>query len=200
MAGAVAAYLLLPAIFGNAIDKIYDIFKDGGVTDLPEGEILVIVLTILGLSIIRGVLSFWQTYLGEALSQYVAYDIRNSFYDHVQRMSFGFHDRHHTGNLMSRAITDVENIRMFINMGLVRTPYFLTLFIVVAIILLRLDWRLGLLSTSFLPFVAYNSAVVRLRMRAIWLSVQEKMAELNTVLQENLTGVRVVKAFAAEEY
>ncbi|MCH7745709.1 MAG: ABC transporter ATP-binding protein [Chloroflexi bacterium] len=200
MAGAVVAYLLMPAIFGNAIDKIYDIFKDGGVTQLPEGEILVIVLVILGLSIIRGVLSFWQTYLGEALSQYVAYDIRNDFYDHVQRMSFGFHDRHHTGNLMSRAITDVENIRMFINMGLVRTPYFLTLFIVVAIILLRLDWKLGLLSTSFLPFVAYNSAVVRLRMRAIWLSVQEKMAELNTVLQENLTGVRVVKAFAAEEY
>ncbi len=200
MAGAVVAYLLMPAIFGNAIDKIYDIFKDGGVTELPEGEILVAVLIILGLSIIRGVLSFWQTYLGEALSQYVSYDIRNSFYDHVQRMSFGFHDRHHTGNLMSRAITDVENIRMFINMGLVRTPYFLTLFIVVAIILLRLDWRLGLLSTSFLPFVAYNSAVVRLKMRAIWTSVQEKMAELNTVLQENLTGVRVVKAFAAEDY
>ncbi len=200
MAGAVAAYLFLPTLFREAIDKIYDAFKDGSVADIPQREILVIILLILGLSLIRGVLSFFQTYLGEALSQLVAYDIRNAFYNHVQHMSFGFHDRHHTGNLMSRAITDVENIRMFINMGLVRTPYFLSLFIIVAVILIRLDWQLGLLSTSFLPFVAYHSSVVRLRMRAIWLSVQEKMAELNTVLQENLTGVRVVKAFAAEAH
>ena len=74
MAGAVAAYLLLPTIFGNAIDKIYDIFKEGGSGSLPEGEILVIVLVILGLSIIRGVLSLWQTRRGEDLYQYVAYD------------------------------------------------------------------------------------------------------------------------------
>ena len=145
-------------------------------------------------------MSFTQTYFGEVLSELVAYDLRNSFYDKVQHQSFGFHDRNHTGNLMSRAITDVENIRMFINMGLVRSPYFLFLFIAVAVILLTIDWRLGLLSTSFLPFVAINSGMVRLKMRLIWTRVQEKMAELNTVLQENLTGVRVVKAFAAETH
>ncbi len=200
MAGAVAAYLLLPDLIGDAIDRIYDAFKDGGTSELPTGELFYIAAAIVGLSIVRGVLSFFQTYLGEVLSQLVAFDIRNRFYNHVQHMSFGFHDRHHTGNLMSRAITDVENIRMFINMGLVRMPYFMLLFIIVSVILMWTDWRLGLLSTSFLPFVAYHSVVMRLKMRAIWLSVQEKMAELNTVLQENLTGVRVVKAFAAEEH
>lgn len=200
MAGAVAAYLLLPSLFGDAIDRIYDAFKEGGASELPSGELVGIAVAIILLSIVRGVLSFFQTYLGEALSQLVAFDIRNRFYNHVQHMSFGFHDRHHTGNLMSRAITDVENIRMFINMGLVRMPYFMLLFIIVGIILMWTDWRLGLLSTSFLPFVAYHSVVMRLKMRAIWLSVQEKMAELNTVLQENLTGVRVVKAFAAEKH
>ena len=196
-AGATASYLLLPKYFGEAIDKVADIVQGG---DVSDGTILLIVLIILGLSILRGALSFGQTYLGEAVSQLVAYDIRNSFYNHVQHLSFGFHDRHHTGNLMSRAIIDVENIRMFINMGLVRTPYFLSLFVIVGIILLRLDWRLGLVSTSFMPVVAFNSAVVRLKMRRIWLSVQEKMAEQNTVLQENLTGMRVVKAFAAEDH
>ena len=200
MAGAVAAYLLLPYLFGDAIDRIYDAFKDGGTSELPTGELFYIAVAIVVLSIVRGVLSFFQTYLGEVLSQLVAFDIRNRFYNHVQHMSFGFHDRHHTGNLMSRAITDVENIRMFINMGLVRMPYFMLLFIIVGVILMWTDWRLGLLSTSFLPFVAYHSVVMRLKMRAIWLSVQEKMAELNTVLQENLTGVRVVKAFAAEKH
>ena len=196
-AGATASYLLLPKYFGEAIDKVADIVQGGVVSD---SAILSIVLVILGLSVLRGALSFGQTYLGEAASQLVAYDIRNSFYNRVQHLSFGFHDRHHTGNLMSRAIIDVENIRMFINMGLVRTPYFASLFVIVGIILLRLDWRLGLVSTSFMPVVALNSAVVRLKMRRIWLSVQEKMAEQNTVLQENLTGMRVVKAFAAEEH
>ena len=196
-AGATASYLLLPKYFGDAIDKVADIVQGGVVSD---SAILSIVLIILGLSVLRGALSFGQTYLGEAVSQLVAYDIRNSFYNHVQHLSFGFHDRHHTGNLMSRAIIDVENIRMFINMGLVRTPYFASLFVIVGIILLRLDWRLGLVSTSFMPVVALNSAVVRLKMRQIWLRVQEKMAEQNTVLQENLTGMRVVKAFAAEEH
>ena len=197
MAGATAAYLFLPRFIGEAVDKLYGIFDGGGGSTV---DVVPIALVILGLYVLRGVLSYFQTYLGEALSQYVAYDIRNDFYDHVQHLSFGFHDRNHTGNLMSRAITDVENIRMFINMGLVRTPYFAGLFLIVAAILISLDWRLGLLSVSFMPFVAFQSAMVRLKMRKIWLSIQEKMAELSTTLQENLTGIRVVKAFASEPY
>lgn len=201
MIGATVAYLFLPRFFGSAIDRIEAMLRDGNVTDgITSNAMLSIIAIIVGLSIIRGVLSFFQTYLGEAVSQLVSYDIRNRFYNHTQHLSFGFHDQHHTGNLMSRAITDVENIRMFVNMGIVRTPYFAVLSVVVAIILLRIDWQLGLLSISFMPFVALQSGLVRLKMRRIWLEVQEKMAELNTILQENLTGVRVVKAFASEEH
>jgi len=101
---------------------------------------------------------------------------------------------------MSRAITDVENIRMFINMGLVRAPYFAILFVVVAGILIYSDWKLGLLSASFMPVVAFYTSSVRLKMRALWLQVQEKMAELSTILQENFSGMRVVKAFASEDH
>ncbi len=197
MVGALVAYVMLPRYFGQAIDEIIEVFESG---EYSQDAILTIVITIFVLSTIRGLLSFFQTYLGEALSQFVSYDIRNSFYDHVQHMSFGFHDRHHTGNLMSRVITDVENIRMFINMGLVRTPYFVALFVAVAIILLRMDWRLGLISISFMPIVAFYSAVTRLKMRRIWLIVQEKMAEMSTVMLENFSGVRVIKAFASEPY
>ncbi|MCH8062603.1 MAG: ABC transporter ATP-binding protein, partial [Chloroflexi bacterium] len=197
MIGATTAYLFLPKYFGEAIDKIKDMLEGGTVSFTP---MLTIVGIILVLSIIRGTLSFFQTYLGEAVSQFVSYELRNRFYDHVQRLSFGFHDRNHTGNLMSRAITDVENIRMFVNMGIVRTPYFALLFVIVAIILLRLDWRLGLVGISFMPFVAIQSGFARLRMRRAWLQIQDMMAELNTVLQENLTGMRVVKAFASEDF
>jgi|TARA_Y100000310_G_scaffold195446_2_gene195441 ATP-binding cassette subfamily B protein len=188
---------MLPRYFGKAIDEIIEVFESG---EYSQDAILSIVLVIFVLSVARGTLSFFQTYLGEALSQFVSYDIRNAFYVHVQHMSFGFHDRHHTGNLMSRVITDVENIRMFINMGLVRTPYFVALFVAVAAILLRMDWQLGLISISFMPIVAFYSAVVRLKMRRIWLIVQEKMAEMSTVMLENFSGVRVIKAFASEPY
>ena len=197
MVGALIAFVLMPRYMGQAVDEIKEMFETGS-TSLDA--IFTISAIILGLSVIRGVLSYFQTYLGEALSQMVSYDIRNSLYNHVQHMSFGFHDRYHTGALMSRAITDVENIRMFINMGLVRTPYFLLLFLVVAIILFVKDWRLGLISASFMPVVMIYSAMIRLKMRNIWLIVQEKMAEMSTVLQENFTGIRVVKAFAAEAH
>ncbi len=197
MIGALIAQVLLPRYFGEAIDNVVETLDTG---TYSESAFLTIIGIIVGLNIIRGVLSYFQTYLGEAVSQFVSYDIRNMLYNHVQHMSFGFHDRHHTGALMSRAITDVDNIRMFINMGLVRTPQFVGLFVVVAAILFIKDWRLGLISASFMPVVIIYSAVIRLRMRRIWLIVQEKMAEMSTVLQENFTGVRVVKAFAAEKY
>ena len=196
-AGALVAYVFLPRIFGKAIDDIASHLGEGSV---PSSAILISVGIIMALGVIRGILSYGQTYLGESLSQYVSYEIRNSFYDHVQHQSFAFHDRYHTGNLMSRAITDVENIRMFINMGLVRGPYFAILFVVVGGILIYSDWKLGLLSVSFMPVVAFYTSSVRLKMRALWLQVQEKMAELSTILQENFSGMRVVKAFASEDH
>ena len=197
MIGATVAYLFLPRYFGEAIDTVKNMLEGG---QLDNAAIFTIVGTIFVLSVIRGVLSFFQTYFGEAASQYVSYDLRNKLYDHIQHLPFGFHDKHHTGTLMSRAITDVENIRMFVNMGVVRTPYFIALFIVVAVILLRMDWKLGLVAVSFMPFVAIQSGFARLRMRRAWLIIQDMMAELNTVLQENLTGQRVVKAFASEDF
>ena len=197
MLGALISFIIMPKIFGDAIDSIAEMLETGVYN---QTAMLTIVGIILGLGVIRGALSYFQTYLGESLSQMVSFDLRNLLYDHVQHMSFGFHDRHHTGAIMSRAITDVENIRMFINMGLVRTPYFLLLFIGVATILFVQDWRLGLISASFMPVVMIYSAMIRLKMRNIWLIVQEKMAEMSTVLQENFTGIRVVKAFAAEPH
>lgn len=199
MTGATIAYLFLPKYFGEAIDKVKDILS-GAEPEATLTTLLPIAAIILVLSIIRGVLSFFQTYFGESTSQFVSYDLRNKLYDHIQHLPFGFHDKHHTGNLMSRAITDVENIRMFVNMGVVRTPYFIALFIIVAVILLRMDWRLGLVAVSFMPFVAIQSGFARLRMRRAWLVIQDMMADLNTVLQENLTGQRVVKAFASEDF
>ena len=196
-AGALVAYVLMPRYFGQAVDSITEILRTGSYS---ETAILSLIGIIMGLSIIRGVLSYFQNYLAESIAQEVSYDIRNMLYDHVQHMSFGFHDRHHTGALMSRAITDVDNIRMFIQMGLVRSPYFFVLLVAVAVILFVKDWQLGLVSVSFMPVLVIYSGIINQKMRRVWLLVQEKMADMSTVLQENFTGIRVVKAFAAEPY
>ena len=197
-AGAVASYVFLPRYFGKAIDAIAIPLEKGESVnnDLLVSSIVIIIV----LSVIRGALSYGQTYLAESLSQYVSYDLRNDFYDKVQHQSFAFHDKHHTGNLMSRAITDVENIRMFINMGVVRAPYFISLFLIVAVILTSINWQLGLISAGFMPIVAFYTSHVRLRMRNMWLISQQKMAELSIILQENFSGMRVVKAFASEDH
>ena len=197
VSGATAAYLVLPKLFGNAIDEVANVLEGGSIS---EEVILRISITILAVSLVRGALTFGQTYFGERLSQAVAYDIRNRFYDHVQSLSFKFHDTYHTGNLMSRAITDVEAFRMFIMSSLVRSPYFAILFFSTAGILIWMDWVLGLVALSFMPVLAVLTAVLRMHLRRIWLRVQEDMADLSTTLQENMTGVRVVKAFAAERF
>ena len=197
VSGATAAYLALPLLLGAAIGEVKRVL-DGG--DVSDATILSISLAILGVSVLRGAMTFGQTYFGERLSQAVAYDIRNRFYGHVQDLSFKFHDTHHTGNLMSRAITDVEAFRMFIMSSLVRSPSFIILFVGAAGILLYTDWVLGLVALSFMPVLAVLTAVLRMHLRRIWLRVQEDMADLSTTLQENMTGVRVVKAFAAESY
>ena len=89
---------------------------------------------------------------------------------------------------------------MFISIGLIRGPYFFIMFVTVAIILINMDTKLGLLSIAFMPVVAIQSIFARLKMRILWTSVQERMGELSTTLQETLTGMRVVKAFGAEEH
>lgn len=197
MLGATTAYLYLPQLYGRAIDQIASIVGTG---DYPKEAVFTTALLIIAASAVRGTLSYSQVYFGEALGLTVVYHLRNSFFNHVQRLSFGFHDSQHTGNLMSRAITDIEAVRMFVNAGLINTPYYLVLFFFVSILIMVTDWRLGVIGISFLPIVAILASLVRLKLGRLWRAIQEKMADLSMVLQENLTGVKVVKAFAAEEY
>ena len=110
-AGATAAYVFLPELFGNAVDNVAGTIEAG---EAVNSAILVTCILIVGLGMVRGIFSFGQMYMGESLGQHVVYDLRNRFYNHVQHLGFGFHDRQHTGKLMSKAITDVEAIRMFV--------------------------------------------------------------------------------------
>ena len=203
-AAAIAFALLVPRIFGDSIDSLV-LVEDGAV--VPQdvamwgiGGLFFMAALLLGASLMRGFSDFGRTYATDSLSQKVAYDIRNLLYDKLQHISFAYHDKEHTGNLMSKATSDVESIRRFINLGLVRSLDVIVRLIAIVGILMFLNWKLALLSLIFVPFVILRSAIVLRRLRRMWLHVQEIMGETVTVLQENLVGVNVVKAFASEDY
>lgn len=197
MIGGTSASLLLPKLFGNAIDQI-DAILNGGT--YVETAIIGIALGILVASTAQGLLGYAQTYFTESLGEATIYDIRNTYYQKVQNLSFAFHDKQHTGNLMSRAINDVEAMRVFVNQGLSTTPHMIVLFVTVNILLIRLDWKLGLIAVGFLPIAGALSVYVRFNLRKVWIRFMEHMGNLSTVLQENLSGVKVVRAFGIEGY
>jgi len=202
VAGASAFVLLMPILIGWAIDTGLDITPENGV-QVAHGDKETLVwlgLAIIGTAVARGAFAYGQTFWAEWISQRVAYDIRNSIYNHLQRLSFAYHDKAQTGQLMSRATQDVEAVRMFMSMGLLRLLYVAILLIASLVLMLVSSWKLTLVAWAFLPIVAIRSIQVTSQLRPIWLEVQELQGRLGTVLQENLSGMRVVKAFAREQY
>ena len=198
---AVGVSLLIPQLFGEAIDLLVEVDKGTVVGKVIETDtLLYLALAILGASILRGFLDFARTYCTDSLSQKVSYDIRNRFYDKLQHLSFAYHDKEHTGDLMSKATADVEAIRRFVNMGLVRALEVVVRIIALVAILSLMNWELTLISLVFVPFIVIRSSMVMGRLRAMWTRVQQRMGEAVTILQENLVGIHVVKAFASEEF
>ena len=115
-------------------------------------------------------------------------------------MSFAFHDRVHSGDLITIGMLDLEGVRMFFSTGLVRMVLLTVLIGFGAYLLLSTDLLLGLLALSFVPFVAWRSSATHLRLRAAWLELQERLSILTRVMEENLGGIRVVRAFTARAH
>ena len=198
---AVSVSLLIPQLFGEAIDLLVAI-DDNGIALEPVSTrtLTYFAFGLLGASLLRGFFDFARTYCTDSLSQKVSYDIRNRFYDKLQHLSFAYHDTVHTGDLMSKATADVEAIRRFVNMGLVRALEVVVRVIALILILSLMNWELTLISLAFVPFIVIRSSMVMGRLRRMWSRVQMRMGEAVTILQENLVGIHVVKAFASEEY
>jgi ATP-binding cassette subfamily B protein len=163
--------------------------------------LMVAGLAILGAAAARGFFTYWQQFMGEWLGQHVAFDLRNQIYDRLQRLSYAYHDKAQTGQLMSRATQDVEGTRQFIQMGALRTLDLLVRILVAgAMMFIFSNWLLAVVAWALMPVVAFQSIRVQLLSRKIWMEVQDQLGKLTTVLQENMTGVRVVKAFSREKY
>ncbi len=184
--------MLIPRLTGQAIDLAL------GSSD--RHLLLLIAFGVAVAGLLRSIFSYWQSYISEYLSQRVAYDIRGMFYDHLQRLSYSFHDRAQTGQLMSRATADVEGVRMFVGFALLRGIYFLVLMVAITVLLLSLNWTLALISLSVIPVISFRTIVINRKLRALWMKIQQGLGVLGTIVQENLTGIRVVRAFAREDF
>ncbi len=200
---AIGFSLAIPWLFGTAIDLM--VGQDEVTKAFLKKEFSLQALAIFGAGILavslgRGFCDFGRTYTTESLSQKVSFDCRNLLYDKLQNVSFAFHDKEHTGDLMSRATADVEAMRRFVNMGMIRSLDVVVRIVAIPMILLVVHWQLALVSMIFVPAIILRSSFVMRSLRRKWLHVQELMGQSVTVLQENLAGMHVVKAFASEDY
>ncbi len=165
-----------------------------------ETWLVTAALVILMFTIMRGAFSFVQAYMAERTSQGVAFDFRNEIFTKLQRLSFSYYDRNQTGQLMIRATDDVEKVRLFIAQGLVMAAQSVLLLVSSLIILFLTNWRLALVVLPILPIALALFVIFGTIAGPLFGQVQKRLSKLNTILQENLAGVRVVKAFAREKH
>lgn len=173
---------------------------DEGITPGSMQRIWMIALLLVGVAITRGVFNFLQAYWSEVTSQGIAYELRNAIFEKLQNLSFSYHDRSQTGKLMTRMTSDVELVRMFAGNGLLQLISALILLAGTLIILFSMSVILTLIFLAMLPFIGGILALFVGKVMPLSRTVQEKLQKLNTILQENLAGIRVVKAFAREDF
>ncbi|MEK6575727.1 MAG: ABC transporter transmembrane domain-containing protein, partial [Chloroflexota bacterium] len=156
-------------------------------------------LAIVGFAILRGLFAFLQAYWAERNSQSVAFDLRNDLYAKIQRLSFSYHDRNQTGQLMIRATDDVEKVRLFLGQGLLQLVGAIVLLSGTLIILFTTNAQLALVTIWILPVALILFMIFGSMAQPLFSRVQQKLSALNTVLQENLAGIKVVKSFTREK-
>ena len=197
VSGLVGSQLWIPYLLGTSVDRAYEKISSNS-TDFSI--LWILASLIIFVSVLRGIFAFLLQYNGEKIANGISADLRNLFHKKLQSQTYKYHDRIHTGNLMSRGILDIEGVKMFVTTGLLRTFEIMTLIFFGSYLLLRTDLQIGLIAFGFIIPVALIATISRLRLRKIWNRIQKEFSILNTNLQENLIGVKVVRAFGGEDY
>ncbi len=186
------ANLLSPMILRSVMDD--------GITARAWAPIMAGTVLLVGLAIVRGLFGFTQSYWSEKVSQSFAFDLRNNLFEKIQTLSFAYHDRTQAGQLMTRLTSDVEQVRSFVASALLQFISALMLLIGSLYALFSMNWQLALVAILFIPpsmvVLGYFMQVVR----PMFSIIQERLGMLNVVLQENISGARLVKAFGREAH
>lgn len=199
---ALGAFIALVVVTATNLisPQILRVVIDQGITVKDLAVIIYASLALLAVAGLRDVATFIQSYWSEKSSQGAAYTMRNAIFSRVENLSFSYHDKAQTGQLMTRVTNDVDTVRNFTGNSLLQLVNAIVMLFGSATILLLTNWKLALIALLMIPaifvvfFVFLRSIAPRFRV------VQQKLGGLNTILQENLAGVRVVKAFGREPY
>jgi ATP-binding cassette subfamily B protein len=188
---AMGMTVLIPWLVGRAVNAI----ESGNKPDL-----LPLALAIVGASILRLGLTVVRRLVAGKVSLAVEFDLRQLFYSHLQRLDLGFFDSQQTGQLMSRATVDLQAIRFFLGYGLVFITQNLLTIVLASAVMLAINPLLALIALAPAPFVVYTASRYNRISRPALQEVQQRIAELTAEAEENVSGIRIVKAFAREEY
>src|SRR5690242_13166138 len=190
-AGTQAAGLVIPYLTGRIIDAA----QAGD----SRRTIYEYALLIVAAGAVRGILMFFRRWLAGRLSLAVEYDLRNRMYAHMQRLSYRFFDRHQTGQLLSRATVDVQAVRVFLGYGLIFFSQHLFTIVSVLVVMTLISAPLTLIALAITPVLVYMAYRYSRVSHPVLKEVQQRVADVTTRAEENVVGVRVVKAFAQEQ-
>ena len=189
-AGSQAASIGLVRITQSVIDD--------AIRPQDERMLWIFVAVIATIGLVKALLMVGRRFISGRQALGVEFDMRNALYAHLLRLSFGFYDRHQTGQLMSRATVDLQAVRFFLGYGLIFFFQHVLTIVGVTAIMFWTNWRLALVALAITPVIvalAYRYSKVS---HPILRDVQQKMADVATVAEENIVGVHVVKSFAQE--
>jgi ATP-binding cassette subfamily B protein len=188
---AMGMTVLIPWLIGQAVNAI----QDGDKPDL-----LPLALAIVGAGILRLGLTVVRRLVAGRVSLAVEFDLRQLFYAHLQRLELGFFDGQQTGQLMSRATVDLQAIRFFLGYGLIFITQNLLTITLVTIVMVAINPLLALIALIPAPLIVFTASRYNRVSRPAQQEVQQRIAELTAEAEENISGIRIVKAFAREEY
>ena len=198
--GVAYACLLFGMALNLSIPWILRQTIDVGVTGGRPEVMVTAGSIVLGIGLVKALFSLGQRYLSQWLAFRVAYDLKNKLYRHIEYLSFSFHDRAQTGQLMTRCTGDVNAVQRFASVGLLEIVNITIMVIATVTILLVQNVRLALIALAPLPILFALAIRFGRLIRGKFNEIMQARGKLNTVLQENLTGVQVVKGFAREPY
>jgi len=155
-------------------------------------------MAIVGIALLGFVIQYFQRFSSELVSQRVSFDIRADLYKSLMEQSFSFYDRTRTGQLMTRATSDIGQVQGFLSFGFRMAITTALTFVSVLATVTLMDWRLAALSLGVLPFISLTMYRFSTKVGPLWEGIREQYGNMASVLQENISGVRVVKAFTGE--
>jgi len=184
--------LMRPKLIRILID---DVIYDTNLDLLPW-----ILAALVGIAIGRGIFRFLQGYLSEKIAMNSIADIRRNLFSHLVKLPYSYYDKSRTGELMSRISSDVHSLKHLLRDALLELYDAIFTFTFVLIVLLGINWQLTLLALATLPFLFLTTVKFAYKIRPAYKKIREQMATMTTTIQENVTGVRVVKAFNTQEH